>query len=177
MLAPRHVQTATRRSALCHIGTTMTTSLNQNHRSRPARGLQIAIILLAALATAFPASAQVGECCAGGECVLGVTPAECSDLVGVWGEPGTRCMPIQGIDVCAALFACCLPDGTCRSMTPLEEANCQAAGGQYLEGEFCDAADCAPPTDGRPRACGMGALTALALTSTLLITARSRRRL
>lgn len=228
----------------------MTTPRNEIHLTSPAQRLRTGLFLLAVLATAAPALAQLGDCCAGGNCVEDITEAQCLALAGDWKGEGSSLCGMLAANVCRVSTACCLPDGTCQGM-PYEQ-DCVALGGRRLD-VYCDTADCGltgaccidtacrslteiqcadlngtwsgerssctfvncelgdqdndgradgvdncpnvanadqadtdgdgvgdacdTPTGGQPRACGMGALTALALTTSMLLTVRSRRRL
>ncbi len=120
----------------------MTHPWNGIHLSERARRVQIGLVLLAVLATAAPALAQLGDCCAGGNCIEQITEAQCMALEGLWSDPvGSLCGPSAEKDFCQGVDACCLPDGTCRSLYIMSD--CLEAGGQFLEGQYCGAADCA----------------------------------
>jgi hypothetical protein len=62
--------------------------------------------------------------------------------MGIWGASGVLCNDVMQ-NPCPLYVACCLPDGTCQSLAI--EAQCVEAGGQRLEGVYCDTADCALP--------------------------------
>lgn len=225
----------------------MTTLWNDIQLSGRARGVRIELVLLAGLTMVAPAAAQVGDCCAGGNCVEQITEAQCLALAGDWGSIGF-CESLA-LNRCQLSAACCLPDGTCQGM-PFEQ-DCVALGGRRLD-VYCDTADCGltgaccidtacrsltevqctdlagtwsgagsncafvncelgdldddgradgvdncpsianadqadtdadgvgdacdTPTGGQPRGCGAGALAAMALTTSLLMNGRFRRR-
>lgn len=83
------------------------------------------------LVVQYTPAVPVGSCCNGAGCQV-VTAAECAQLEGTFGGPGTTCSPSPCADPGGA---CCATDGNCTDTT---ESLCEAGGGVFqAEGSSC----------------------------------------